>query len=232
MRREFFYQDDRSNKIWTVECRGAEVITTHGRVGAAPRETRKVCADEAAAQREAGKLAASKLAKGYVEGRLDDIPAYQKPDWSAMSMSEEVFWRLLRLLNWRRLGDDEAVIEPVVAALAAMNEADIKAFEDLLAAKLHLLDTKAIAAEIGEDAWQPGKHFSADWFLYARCAVVANGPDLLAEVLADPKAMPKDVEFEVLLTIAPTAYERRTGRPFEHVSPVSYETFTNRAGWA
>jgi hypothetical protein len=61
--------------------------------------------------------------------------------------------------------------------------------------------------------------------------VIANGPDYYALVLDDPLQMPKDMEFEALLSVAQQAFERRTGREWDHVSPVSYETFSNGAGW-
>lgn len=46
----------------------------------------------------------------------------------------------------------------------------------------------------------------------------------------DPAEMPKDMEFESLLTVGPTAFERKTGEDFDHVSAVSYESFSNKAG--
>ncbi|MGB4740001.1 MAG: hypothetical protein WBH50_17525 [Fuerstiella sp.] len=39
------------------------------------------------------------------------------------------------------------------------------------------------------------------------------------------------MEFESLLTVGPTAFERKTGEDFDHVSAVSYESFSNKAGW-
>jgi hypothetical protein len=77
----------------------------------------------------------------------------------------------------------------------------------------------------------PANIFSADWFLYERCVVVANGRDYFEFVRADPKQMPKDMEFEAILTVAASAYERKTGREFQHEAPLSYETFSNRQGW-
>ena len=228
MKREFYYQDDRSNKFWTIELVGTEYVTTHGRVGAQPRETRKQSATEDDANREVEKQIAAKLKKGYIEGTA---PAIEKPDWGSMSVSEDGFWRVIVLFNWKKLGDDEAVIEPAVKALAQMTVNDINRFEDILNEKLYALDTEAHAREIGEDAYQPGTYFSADWFLYARCVVVANGPELYESVLADPTEMPKDGEFESLLTVGPTAFERKTGEEFDHVSPVSYESFSNQSGW-
>ncbi len=231
MRRDFYYQDDRSNKFWTIEVVDTTCITTHGRIGSKPRETRKEFPSRDAAQRELEKQVASKLKKGYLEGALDAVPEYVKPDWSAMTMSDDVFWRIIDLFNWKKLDDDEAVIEPAVAALAQMAVAEIERFEDILAEKLYALDTEAHAREIGDEAFQPGQHFSVDWFLYERCAVVANGRAFHEAVLADPTQMPKDIEFEAILSVGPSAYERKTGQQFNHVTPLSYETFSNRAGW-
>lgn len=231
MRREFYVQDDQSNKFWTIEVIGTTCLTTHGRIGSKPRETRKEFSTEDAAQREFAKQVAAKVKKGYIEGALAAVPKYVRPEWSTMTMSDDVFWRLLRQLNWKKLGDDEAVIEPAVAALAQMDVADIEQFENILAAKLYALDTEGHAREIGEEAFAPGKHFSVDWFLYERCAVVANGREFYESVLANPVEMPKDMEFEAILSVVPSAYERKTGKEFDHVTPLSYETFSNAAGW-
>ena len=152
-------------------------------------------------------------------------------DWSSLSLSDEVFWQIIALFNWKKTGDDEAVIKPAVAALARMSEADIERFEDIVAEKLYWLDTEAHAREIGEDAYREGKHFSVDWFLYTRCVVVANGRVYYEKVRANPSEMPKDMEFEALLSVGPNAYERKTGRELTHVTPMSYETYSNIAGW-
>jgi hypothetical protein len=39
------------------------------------------------------------------------------------------------------------------------------------------------------------------------------------------------MEFEALLSVPNTAYESKTGESYEHVSPVSYESFQNSVGW-
>jgi len=228
MKREFYFQDDRSNKFWTIELLDCKIVSSNGRVGASPRETHKTFENKADAKREFEKQIAAKLRAGYLEGIA---PPYLEPDWSSMTMSDEVFWRIIALFNWKKSGDDEAVVEPAVKALAQMAPENIKAFEDILAAKLYALDTEAHAREIGDEAYQPGKHFSSDWFLYERCCVVANGSAFYESVLSEPKKMPKDTEFETILRIASLAYERSTGEEIDHTSPVSYETFANKLGW-
>jgi predicted DNA-binding WGR domain protein len=228
MKRSFYFQDDRSNKFWTIERLDCKLVSANGRVGATARETHKAFANEADAQREFERQIVAKFKAGYMEGIA---PPYSKPDWSAMSMSDEAFWRIIALFNWKKTGDDDAVIEPAVNALAQMAPEHIKGFEDILAAKLYALDTVAHAREIGDEAYQPGKYFSSDWFLYERCCVVANGAAFYEAVLAEPRNMPKDVEFEAILYVAGTAYERKTGEEIDHASSVSYETFANKQGW-
>jgi predicted DNA-binding WGR domain protein len=231
MKREFYLQNDKSNKFWTIEGVGMGYITTHGRIGTKGRQARKEFASEKIANTEIERQIASKLKKGYVEGSISSAPQYVKPDWSSMKMSEDVFWRIIGLFNWKKLGDDEAVIEPAVNALSQMTVDDIQRFEDTLSEKLYALDTEACAREIGEGAYQSSEHFSVDYFLYVRCVVVANGLAAFAAVIADPAEMPKDCDFEPLLWVARAAYERKTGGEFEYVPKVSYETFSNKAGW-
>ncbi|MBI5534806.1 MAG: DUF4240 domain-containing protein [Deltaproteobacteria bacterium] len=148
-------------------------------------------------------------------------------------MPDDEFWALIDQLDWSREGDDDAVLEPVVRALAKRTVVDIKAFAETLAHKLFQLDTCAHAKEIGEDAWKDeDAFFSVDTFLYARCAVVANGREVYERALAAPEEMPKDVEFEALLYLAGSAYERRTGKELDYSTGCDFETFSNRKGWA
>ena len=77
-----------------------------------------------------------------------------------------------------------------------------------------------------------GLTFSGDGFLYTRCCVVANGQAFYDEVLADPAQMPKDLEFEALLYVAPDAFEAKTGEEFDFAPALDFETGSNRAGWS
>jgi hypothetical protein len=143
-------------------------------------------------------------------------------------MSEDDFWVMVALLDWERQGDDKAVIASAVQELAARPREDIRQFEEWLAFLVYQLDTKEHARNIGEDAYRGEQElFSPDGFLYARCVVVANGKELFKAVLRDPKLMPEDMKFEALLSIAPNAYELKTGDEFESVAAYSYETFSN-----
>jgi hypothetical protein len=150
-------------------------------------------------------------------------------------MDETTFWDIIGRFDWDQTGDDDAVLEPACAALALLDEESIFKFDDILAEKLHALDTRRHCQACYEGELDPDDgddYIAADDFLYARCVVVANGPDFYASVLADPTQFPQEMEFEALLSVANIAYENKTGESYEHVSPVSYESFQNSAGWA
>jgi len=76
MKREFYLQDDQSNKFWTVEVVDNAVLTTNGRIGAKPREKRSDYGDLAAANTQADKEILAKRRKGYIEGNLAKVPEY------------------------------------------------------------------------------------------------------------------------------------------------------------
>jgi len=147
-------------------------------------------------------------------------------------MSEKTFWSLVDLLDWSQSGNDQAVVAPVVRALAKLASQGIRHFEERLATLLYQLDTHEHAKHIGEPSYVDAEsNFSADGFLYARCAAVANGRDFYAAALADPGCMPKDIEFEALLGIASSAFEVKTGESLDYQTGCSYESFSNLAGW-
>jgi len=149
-------------------------------------------------------------------------------------VDDGVFWSLIDKLDWERDDDDDAVVEPLVRALALLPDAEIGSFQETLAQRLYDLDGRAWARESGDEIWfgDPDR-LSVDAFLYARCAVVARGQDTYGAVRADPLQMPKNAEFESLLYVASTAYERKTGLEWDDLddTDVSFETFSNDGGW-
>jgi len=146
-------------------------------------------------------------------------------------MDDDAFWGLLDKLDWRHEGEDERVVAPVIRALKKLPLEEIESFENILAHKLYALDGRAWAREIGS-GWRGGLHpISGDEFLYARCVAIVNGRDFYEAVLADPRQMPKDMEFEYILSVASEAWEAKTGTEFDPDTDVSYETWSNEAGW-
>lgn len=102
-------------------------------------------------------------------------------------------------------------------------------FADRLSMKLYLLDTRAHAEAYA--ARDPEHFISADDFLYARCAVVAEGKAYYEKVLNDPSQMPDEIVFEPLLYLADDAFEMKMGIPFNYRPTYNYETQSNKAGW-
>jgi len=149
-------------------------------------------------------------------------------------LSERAFWDVLALLNWKKTGDDDAVMAPAVKALAAKSEAEIKGFADLLAEKLHALDTREHCRHAYEgelDVDDGDDYVSADDFLYLRCCVVANGEKFYRAALEDPREMPQEMEFEAILSLPANAWEKKTKSEFDYYAPTDFESFANKKGW-
>lgn len=148
-------------------------------------------------------------------------------------MSEKRFWSIIDRLDWKQQGDDRRVLEPAIEALAKLPPKEICMFEERFAYLLYQLDTRAHGNQVrDEPACGEEGYLSADGFLYARCIAVANGQSTFKKILKDPTQLPKEMEFEALLGLAPTAYERSTGDSFDYGTGCSYESFSNAAGWS
>ncbi|KAA9333307.1 DUF4240 domain-containing protein [Hymenobacter busanensis] len=197
-------------------------------MGTNGRVNRKELLDAATCEAEVAKLIQEKLKKGYCEiGSDEPVPAKQTAVYRPMD--EDLFWELIAAFNWKRTGDDEAVMRPVEKRLAAMPVEDIFAFEEILAEKLYQLDGEKYAAACyhGET-----RNISGDLFLYDRCGVVVNGRELYEQVVQHPELWPVGGEFESLLFLPQQAYKRKTrGGEYPYVTKVSYETCSNAAAW-
>jgi len=147
-------------------------------------------------------------------------------------VSESQFWDIIELLDWDAEGNDESVIAPAVRHLKALEADAIVAFEEILCEKLFLLDAERFAREIGRESYHgPGRYFSKEWFLAARCCAVANGQGFFEEVLSDPAAMPKDLGFLTLKNLAARAYKEKTSSEFQYKTRFNPESMSNQTGW-
>lgn len=146
-------------------------------------------------------------------------------------MDENQFWEIITLLSWNE-ADDDKTVEPAIKHLAKLKVSDIKQFEENLTYKLYCLDTKEHAKNIGDAAYRETDNYvSVDFFLYARCKAIANGQAFYEIVLKDPTKMPKDEEFEILLSVSETAYELKTKKELDYSTGCNYETYSNKTGW-
>lgn len=128
-------------------------------------------------------------------------------------MDESRFWARIDGLG---RGSTDRRAERLRRELGASDPAEILGFADQLAIHLRRLDTPE-HAEVADDA-----------FLYMRCAVVVAGRAAYTKVADSPRHMSRyrDREAELLLTVAPEAYERVTGLAWDHETPVSFESGT------
>jgi hypothetical protein len=142
--------------------------------------------------------------------------------------SEEEFWAVIDLLDWSEQARP-AIVAPAIKALSLMHLPGIYLFQDLLSEKLYRLDTRQHAAAYRSK--QADDSFSADDFLYVRCAVIAKGKAYYENVLKTPSEMPGDIDFEHLLDLAAEAYLLKTGKEFDYSPLFPYETRSNTEGW-
>ena len=144
-------------------------------------------------------------------------------------LQTDVFWDILAKFDWLA-EDDDSVIAPAVNFLKKQQVSFIKQFEETLSYKLYCLDTKnhGIASGLYDEK---NNYISLDCFLYMRCFIVAKGEEFYNSVLSCPQKMPKDVDFEILLSVASEAYEKKTKREFNYITGRSYETFSNKESW-
>ncbi len=146
-------------------------------------------------------------------------------------LSDDLFWSLVSQLDWTKTDDNE-ITQSLIKELSQKKVTEIKQFEESLAYKLYQIDTKAHASNIGESSYDPDTDdVSVDFFLYARCAAVANGKEYYDTVLKNPKEMPKNLDFEPILSVSESAYELKMKKEFEYETGVSYETYSNEDGW-
>lgn len=71
MKRTFNYSDQKSNKFWSIETSNDTFTVNYGKTGTIGQTQTKTFADEEKCLKEADKLIAEKVKKGYVEVSLD-----------------------------------------------------------------------------------------------------------------------------------------------------------------
>jgi len=142
--------------------------------------------------------------------------------------SEEQFWQLIELFDWKQKKRDD-IIQPAVTALSKMPISAIYLFEDFLSEKLFDIDTKEHAKAYMKQ--QTDDYFSADGFLYVRCAAVAEGKSYYENICKNPSELSADIDFEHILSVAAEAYKLKTGRDFDYSPLYNYETQSNTEKW-
>ncbi len=65
------FQDDKSNKFWNITTNDTTLITNWGKIGTSGQSQTKYFSDAESCEKEAKKLVAFKIKKGYVEGIVE-----------------------------------------------------------------------------------------------------------------------------------------------------------------
>ena len=232
MKQYFINQTGDSNKFWTIEQVQNSYIVQWGKIGTEGRINKKEFDKEDECNSEVTKLVKEKISRGY--SKVDSLEKIRdKPKHEYKPMDEEVFWEIIALFNWKKTGDDDAVLKPAVNRLVSMTIDDVFKFAEILAEKLYLIDGIEFAKNIGQYSYKnDDEHFSNDYFLYVRCCVVANGRDYYYQVLQNPTSMPKDTDFEALLFLPDKAYNKKTNTDdYSYVTKFNFETYSNYEGW-
>ena len=161
--------------------------------------------------------------------RTEDEATLQAIEETLESQQQQIgqYWAIIHALDWDKEGNDDAVMAPAIQLLSEQGEDFILDFYDWFAGQLYRLDGEAYA----EASVEEGEHFSSDLFLYARCAVLANGRAYYERVKANPADFPKNLFFESLLRLPDMAYARKTGKKIPRPPKYIYETGFNPEGW-
>jgi len=144
-------------------------------------------------------------------------------------MKRQEFWELLELLDWAQVGNDDAVLEPVVNYLSKHGDDEIFAFDDIMSELLFDIDGKKYA----ESVYANLEDLSEDDFLYTRCIAIVNGEGYYKAIKTHQSKLQADLEFESVLYVPELAWERRHGETAEypHIAAYDYETGANKNNW-
>lgn len=145
-------------------------------------------------------------------------------------MNDKQFWKIMDKADWDRLGDDDAVLAPVVDELSKLDDDEIFGFEDVMAKLLYDIDNQEIALQL----YGPELHFSEDLFLYQRCVALCNGEKYYKRILGGKEKLDPDKEFESILYVPHLAWAKKhkaDSGDYPHFPEISYETGSNEALW-
>ncbi|WP_347253066.1 WGR domain-containing protein [Leminorella grimontii] len=201
IRKYLIQQDGTSNKFWQIETDGCTQLIHWGRVDTKGRSSEKEFSDSQSCKKDAEKLIAQKLKKGYVEGS-DAQPIPEKRELTEEEQGEALFWDAISKSNkwktahWSEYDVDEH-IENLTALLAKKSKKQLIHFERQLQINLHRLYTAQIAelSIILENKFtREGEsitfddYISEDGFIYFRCWLLLKGKAFFDEISQDINA--------------------------------------------
>lgn len=201
MTKTLIFQDDSSNKFWRVTVEESMVTVTYGRIGTAGRSESKEFSSNSTAEKEANKLIAEKLKKGYKED-------------NTLYFGESDFWNIIERTKKSSDGDCDYQADLVTELLVSHPVADIIEFANIF----DQLHRKSYRSDWWGAAYLINGGCSDDGFDYFRAWVISRGQKVYYEALEHPENLMKyinednigECEAESLLYSASTAYEQKT----------------------
>lgn len=137
-------------------------------------------------------------------------------------MTEEKFWDMIALIDWRHEPDEKQMLRLLQVGLQREEPAEIESFQRTLTEKLQALDTPI--------RYKAAKEPSGDCFLYLRLYVVGKGRAFYAHAGSVSRWMPDSLNWlEGLLYVAREAYLSKTGHELPEFDGISHESFTSAA---
>ena len=144
-----------------------------------------------------------------------------------MDKKFDLFWNTMELCDWDNEGDDDKVLKPVIEYLSRQSDDVLFEFDDLMTELLYDLDTRKLA----QQCRKAYPLMNDDTFLYSRCVALINGPAYYEKVRQGKEKGVWKLEFESLLYVPQRAWDLKHQTEYPHVSPLSYETGSNKDGW-
>ena len=137
-------------------------------------------------------------------------------------MTDEKFWDLIALIDWRHEPDEHTMLQLLRAGLEREDPSEIESFQRVLTEKLQALDTPI--------RHKAAKEPSGDCFLYLRLYVVGRGRAFYAHVASTTRWMPHYEKWlQGLLIVAREVFLAKTSREMPEFQGINHESFTSEA---
>lgn len=116
MKKYLTYQDEGSNKFWSIDVSGSTFTVTFGKVGSSGQSSVKTFHDEQECLKEVEKLLREKLKKGYVEAEWPEQKAeavlkflsdsfHQFLKTKVKDFEESKYAKAFQKINWEKEAD-------------------------------------------------------------------------------------------------------------------------------
>ncbi|MBL0303027.1 MAG: DUF4240 domain-containing protein [Cytophagaceae bacterium] len=213
MTKNLIFQDDSSNKFWRVSVENSTLTVVFGKIGTAGRADLKEFQTNLEAEKEANKLVAEKMKKGYKD---DDNTHFSESD----------FWNIIERAKKSSEGDADYQADLVTELLSSRPTSEIIDFGNIFI-ELH---SKSYRSDWWGAAYLINGGCSDDAFEYFRAWVIAKGQKAYYEAWENPESLMKyineenigECEAESIMYSASTAYEQKTNLDDFHDKLNSY----------